>query len=88
VPVGGTSAASPFTAANMALIISETGRLGFLNPLLYSLAEQDLDAAFFDIVEGNNMVDPEPACCPAMEGYDMASGLGAPKFEAILELID
>ena len=87
-PVGGTSAASPFTAANMALIISETGRLGFLNPLLYDLAEADLDAAFFDIVEGNNMVEPEPACCPAIEGYDMASGLGAPKFEAILELID
>jgi subtilase family serine protease len=86
-PVGGTSAASPFTAANMALIMSETGRLGFLNPLLYALAEQDLDAAFFDIVEGNNMVVPEPACCPAIKGYDMASGLGAPRFDALLELI-
>jgi hypothetical protein len=87
-PIGGTSAASPFTAANIALIASEKGRLGFLNPWLYSLALTDYDAAFYDIVEGNNMVDPEPACCPAVRGYDMASGLGAPNFDVLLDLTD
>lgn len=87
-PVGGTSASSPFTAANIALIASQKGRLGFLNPWLYSLAQSDYRTAFFDIVDGNNMVDPEPACCAAYRGYDMASGLGAPNFDALLDLVD
>jgi len=87
-PIGGTSAASPFTAANIALIASEKGRLGFLNPWLYSLAQSDYNSAFYDIVDGDNMVDPEPACCPAIKGYDMASGLGAPNFDVLLELTD
>jgi subtilase family serine protease len=87
-PIGGTSAASPFTAANIALIASQKGRLGFLNPWLYSLAQSNYRSAFYDIVDGDNMVDPEPACCPAIKGYDMASGLGAPNFDALLELTD
>lgn len=86
--VGGTSAASPFTAANFALIAAEHGRLGFLNPWLYSLAQKDLAPAFYDIVDGNNMVDPDPACCAAYQGYDMASGLGAPQFDALVDLVD
>lgn len=87
-PVGGTSASTPFTAANIALIASQKGRLGFLNPWLYSLAETDYRTAFFDVVDGNNMVDPEPACCAAYKGYDMASGLGAPNFDALLGLVE
>lgn len=87
-PIGGTSAASPFTAANMALIASQKGRLGFLNPWLYALAQTNYDEAFYDIVDGNNMVSPEPACCPAVKGYDMASGLGAPNFDVLLDLTD
>ncbi len=86
--VGGTSAASPFAAANFALIAAKHGRLGFLNPWLYSLAERDLSPAFYDIVDGNNMVDPEPACCAAVQGYDMASGLGAPQFDVLVDLVD
>lgn len=87
-PIGGTSASSPFTAANMALIASQTGRLGFVNPWLYSLAQTHYAEAFYDIVDGNNMVDEQPACCPAVDGYDMASGLGAPNFDALLDLVD
>jgi subtilase family serine protease len=86
--VGGTSAASPFTAANFALLAAKKGRLGFLNPWLYSLVKKDVRPAFFDIVDGNNQVDPEPACCAAVRGYDMASGLGAPEFDELLKLVD
>ncbi len=59
-----------------------------MNPWLYSLAQSNYSSAFYDIVDGDNMVDPEPACCPAIKGYDMASGLGAPNFDALLELAD
>lgn len=86
--VGGTSASSPFTAANFALIAAEKGRLGFLNPWLYSVAAKDLAPGFYDIVDGNNMVDPDPACCAAYQGYDMASGLGAPQFDVLVDLVD
>lgn len=87
-PIGGTSASSPFTAANLALIASKKGRLGFVNPWLYSLAQDEYDVAFFDVVDGNNMVDPEAACCAAYKGYDMATGLGAPNFDTLLDLVD
>jgi len=80
-PVGGTSAATPFTAANVALIAARHGRLGFLNPWLYSLAESRTYAsAFYDVRAGTNQVVPVPGCCNATPGYDMASGLGAPVF--------
>lgn len=80
-PVGGTSAATPFTAANVALIAARHGRLGFLNPWLYSMAEGPTYAsAFSDVRAGTNQVVPVPGCCNATPGYDMASGLGAPVF--------
>lgn len=80
-PVGGTSAATPFTAANVALIAARHGRLGFLNPWLYSLAEgRAYSSMFYDVRAGTNQVVPVPGCCNAWAGYDMASGLGAPVF--------
>lgn len=86
-PVGGTSAATPFTAANVALIASRHGRLGLLNPWLYSLAEGgDYRTAFYDVREGTNQVNAMPACCRAVKGYDAATGLGSPNFDAWLRL--
>lgn len=80
-PVGGTSASTPFTAANVALIAARHGRLGLLNPWLYSMAEgAAYDSAFYDIRTGTNQVDPVPGCCAATSGYDMATGLGSPVF--------
>lgn len=86
-PAGGTSAATPFTAANVALIASRHGRLGLLNPWLYSLAEgADYRTAFYDVREGTNQVNAKPACCRAVKGYDAATGLGSPNFDAWLRL--
>lgn len=87
-PVGGTSAATPFSAANFALIASEQGRLGFLNPWLYSLASgAAYDKAFYDITIGTNQVAPPAGCCKATRGFDLASGLGAPAFDALAQRV-
>lgn len=58
LPVFGTSASSPSIAGLFALINDELlnkGQppIGFLNPLLYQMAEEE-PLAFHDIVQGNN----------------------------------
>lgn len=91
--IGGTSGSSPFTAANVALLSARErahGRpgIGFANPWLYSLGS----GAFYDVRVGNNQVPVTvpgqfvnvPACCQAIEGFDLVSGLGAPRFERLL----
>ena len=87
VSVGGTSAASPYIAAHIALLAAQSGRLGFINPWLYSLAANSYNRAYFDITEGGNLVAPEASCCKAVRGYDGASGLGSPKFGAWRDLL-
>ena len=78
---GGTSLASPLWAALAALVDSGCapgGRLGFLDPALYSLAA-DHDGDFHDITVGNNdITGTNGGKYPATPGYDMASGLGTP----------
>lgn len=87
VPVGGTSASTPFTAANVALIASRKGRLGFLNPWLYGIAStHDYRSAFYDVTRGMNQVAPPAGCCTASRGFDQATGLGAPHFDGWLRL--
>jgi subtilase family serine protease len=87
-PVGGTSASTPFTASNIALIAARHGRLGFLNPWLYGLAgSADYDRAFYDVTEGINQVAPPAGCCRATPGFDPASGLGAPAFDQLMKLV-
>jgi subtilase family serine protease len=91
--VGGTSGSSPFTAANIALLSARErarGRpaIGFANPWLYSQGA----GAFYDIRDGDNQVPVTvpgefvnvPACCQATRGFDLVSGLGAPRFEQLL----
>jgi len=86
-PVGGTSAATPFTAANVALIAARHGRLGLLNPWLYEIAaSRYYRGTFYDVQKGNNLVAPEAACCKATRGFDSASGMGAPDFDALADL--
>ncbi|MGI9195845.1 MAG: S53 family peptidase, partial [Candidatus Nanopelagicales bacterium] len=86
-PVGGTSAATPFTAANIALIAARHGRLGFLNPWLYGVAgSSDYAKAFYDVTQGINQVAPPAGCCRATKGFDQASGLGAPAFNQLMRL--
>jgi kumamolisin len=87
VVVGGTSAAAPLVAGMIALWIQkarEQGlpRVGFVPPLLYSMAATD-PAAFVDITLGSNALFPGASCCRARSGYDLASGLGSPLADAV-----
>jgi subtilase family serine protease len=85
----GTSAATPLTAATVALVRQQeraAGRppLGSLPPLLYSLARgPDYHSIFDDITVGTSSQKPSspaaqtPAGGAAQPGYDLATGLGS-----------
>ena len=76
---GGTSAATPLTAALASLVDNScaSGALGFLNPKLYSMASAS--TGLHDITSGNNdYTGTNGGLYPATTGYDMASGLGSP----------
>jgi subtilase family serine protease len=84
--VGGTSAATPLVAGMIALWIQQARaqglpRVGFVPPLLYSIAAKD-PSAFVDITLGGNAIFSVP-CCSALVGYDLASGLGSPLADGI-----
>lgn len=94
-PVGGTSAATPLTAALLTLVSQKLGKsgrkpIGFANPLLYKLGKsQGASSVFRDVVAGNNDVGAAiPAdqgggkalgCCYTKTGFDAASGWGSIK---------
>jgi tripeptidyl-peptidase-1 len=93
----GTSASSPVVAGMLALINNErllNGKkpLGFVNPLVYSIAAEHADA-FNDVVEGENKCCAGSAfqgiCCDegfaATKGWDPVSGLGTFNFDKFLE---
>jgi subtilase family serine protease len=75
---GGTSASTPFWAASTLLIEQYArnhgaGRLGYLNPLLYTLAStRHASGALHDITAGGNRY------YQAAPGWDAATGLGSP----------
>ena len=89
---GGTSSAAPLWAAmlidtesTMACRAAQpTGnRLGFAVPLIYAVAGNPATyaASFNDITTGTNSIVPGTAgLYPATVGYDMASGLGTPRW--------
>jgi hypothetical protein len=58
-------------------------RVGFVPPLLYSLATKS-PTAFVDVTLGSNEIYNVP-CCRARGGYDLASGLGSPRADGIAE---
>jgi subtilase family serine protease len=91
--IGGTSAGTPLLAGGVALAdqaLRQAGRsgLGFLNPLLYSIASSNAALAlpptatsvFSDVATGSNdlfaTAGTPLGCCTAAVGYDDASGLG------------
>jgi hypothetical protein len=86
--IGGTSSAAPMWAAMLADVNasptcqahSETN-VGFLSPLLYSVASTPASyaASFNDITLGNNDPYGDSKLFKATTGYDMASGLGTPQ---------
>jgi subtilase family serine protease len=94
VPFGGTSAASPLVAANLALLAAAErkagrGPLGFVNPMLYALAEKPAvyKSAFYDVTSGSNEIYFEASCCFATRGYDQATGLGSLTFDELIKVI-
>ena len=78
---GGTSAATPFWAASMLLIQQyanshHTGRIGFVNPILYAMARGGQPyPPFHDVIAGSNRY------YPAHAGWDLATGLGSPNVD-------
>ncbi len=92
--IGGTSAATPLTAGAFALLAAarrEAGRpaLGFVNPLLYSLARSGstVDVATIrDITLGTNDVYGIGVFA-ATVGFDRATGLGSPRFDLLRSLL-
>src|SRR5690606_1701242 len=94
----GTSQAAPIFAG-LVLVLNESNerrgrpRVGFANPLLYELAATSPNA-FFDVVEGDNVVGDQHErfpvdCCFAGPGFDAASGWGSLLLdEAIAALAD
>jgi subtilase family serine protease len=84
--VGGTSGATPFTAAAVALVAGsqqDAGLppIGLANGWFYQAASQR-PSAFFDVTSGSNDLRGV-GCCQAATGYDEASGLGVPNWAVL-----
>jgi hypothetical protein len=81
--IGGTSIGAPLVSALIAVAAQACatpgGRLGFVNPSLYSMAS----TGYVDVTSGNNDLY-NIGQYSAGVGYDMASGLGSPNGAAFL----
>jgi subtilase family serine protease len=87
--VGGTSGASPFTAAAAALVGAierSAGRpaIGLGAPWFYRAATTS--GAFRDVTAGSNDL-AGVGCCTARAGYDKASGLGSPVWNVLVTTV-
>jgi kumamolisin len=92
---GGTSAATPLTAAIVALALQQerlAGRpaFGALDPLLYEIARgPSYGSVFSDITQGTSSPQPKsplgqsPAGGAAQPGFDLATGLGSLRAAAL-----
>ncbi|HET7048149.1 MAG TPA: S53 family peptidase [Solirubrobacteraceae bacterium] len=86
--VGGTSAAAPLVAGMIALWDQQARQSGlpnpgFVPPLLYSIAHRS-PGSFLDITTGSNAIFGGVSCCTAGPGFDLASGLGSPLADLIV----
>jgi subtilase family serine protease len=81
--IGGTSIGAPLVSALIAVAAQACdapgGRLGFVNPSLYSMAS----TGYNDVTTGNNDLYNVGEYSAGV-GYDMASGLGSPDGAAFL----
>jgi hypothetical protein len=87
---GGTSASSPIWASFMALVNQQANGqpIGFLNPSIYALAQTaGYGDDFHDITSGNNFNMYSPNLFSAVSGYDLATGLGSPKGQNLIDAL-
>ncbi len=91
---GGTSAGSPQWAGIQAIVNQIAGhRMGNINPALYALALLPSKIKpFHDIADGSNNSVPDGnggtiTGFTAVNGYDMATGIGSPNIGALAPLI-
>ncbi|MEY9843190.1 subtilase family serine protease [Streptacidiphilus sp. BW17] len=90
--VGGTSGAAPTWAAMLVQADASSGcqangSVGQLNPVVYAAARSSYSSSFTDITTGNNdwaASGYKGGLYAAGAGYDLASGLGTPKFPGLL----
>ena len=92
----GTSFAAPRWAGFMALVNQQAieagnapmGGLGFLNPLIYPLAQAAASSAdFHDITVGNNDTDNQPLYFTATPGYDLTTGFGSANGQKLIDAL-
>lgn len=88
----GTSCAAPLWAGLVALANEQSTAgggtfLGFINPILYGIGlnGSKYSAAFHDITTGNNEWSSSPTKFSAVTGYDLCSGWGTPKGQALID---
>lgn len=87
---GGTSASSPIWASFMALVNQQANGqpIGFLNPSIYALAlVPENSSVFHDITSGNNFNTFSPNLFSAVSGYDLATGLGSPNGQSLINAL-
>jgi len=87
--IAGTSCATPaasgiIAALNDARLAAGKSSLGFLNPLLYSLAGTD---SFQDITTGSNNGCLFSSGWPAEEGWDAVTGLGTLNYKNMVKAV-
>jgi subtilase family serine protease len=85
--IGGTSLSSPLWGALIADRDSFTGhRSGNINPLVYSWFDTD-PGKYFNDITGNGKLQQAATnngLYPTTPGYDEATGIGTPKFAAVI----
>jgi hypothetical protein len=80
-------------AGFMALVNQRAARdgkppMGFINPLIYTLARRANYAEIFhDITTGDNTSPSSPDRFHAVPGYDLCTGWGTPKGNALIEAL-
>ena len=74
--------AGVFARLNALRLKSGGKPLGFLNPLIYAHPE-----GFQDVTKGKNPGGPSWAGFTAIAGWDAATGLGTPNYEALSKVV-
>lgn len=89
---GGTSFAAPRWAGFLALVNQQavsngSSTLGFLNPILYPIAEgSNYNSDFHDITSGNNN-NGKGKSYNAVTGYDLVTGWGSPNGQNLINAL-